>query len=223
MSKSNINENDFNVLVNLLSSEINNYLPRLFRRETAAWAALVIYLAITSSILNKVNEIRLFNDYVVSILVSLFLFFIMFIFFIYIHSQFASIYWGNAKNIIFKEIILTLLLKKENVSISNLLTEYKILTSNENIKKEVEIKLESIQPFRGQNHPLKILKLFWISVFYIIIKLGEDGFKKLPDKRNVQEAAIYSVLVLSTFISVFYINSEIVIKMIGYIYSHTFK
>ena len=65
-----------NVLINLLRTEIDSYLPWLFRREAAAWAALVIYLAILSSLLNSMIDIQLFNLYIKSFIISLFIIFI---------------------------------------------------------------------------------------------------------------------------------------------------
>ncbi|MCH7771817.1 MAG: hypothetical protein IIA49_12510, partial [Bacteroidetes bacterium] len=120
----------------------------------------------------------------------------------FIWSNFNSIYNSNAYYLCVKKIIFDLLNNNEIPSLEN--TDPKVYVHPDIITKELNHRLKSLQPFRKLNRPLIIVFSFWIN--FILPKRF-----KINIGRNlaIQEAALYTLIFLSTIILWFLITIDI--------------
>jgi hypothetical protein len=202
-----------NALINMLQKDRDILVPRLHRKEIAAWAAILFYVAMLWALFQLlIQNNNLIKDdshfLILGLLIAIL--FGGFIVFRFLHSQYAVIYDWEARWRVFRDMILQLIekedgfLEENHIKISNL-TEY--------IKVQVRSRKENeVQQFIGKIHPLKIFLYFWF--LWPIIKPWCKVFKKEIKKdyltnHEKQEASIYSLLIVVTLIPIFFLLAKL--------------
>ena len=95
--KSNQDFEKIKLIIETVNYEINSYTPWVARKEIAAWAALVLYLALIGAIIgflfkNLNYDISFIEIILLLIPSAIFIIILSIIFASFIHSQFSSIY-----------------------------------------------------------------------------------------------------------------------------------
>lgn len=193
---------DISKLLDILIEESKIKLPWVQRKEEASWLALLFYFAILWSlsqmVLDKQNIFNIkfeFSFYII-FFVPIFLWYL---FFRFIHSQYSQYYYISAYTSTLTKIEFDILSNKEKFFIDNNIKDTKSFV--EYIEKKVAAFRQTVQPYVGKIHPLRIVIHLWLS---FIIKKFKKGRKFLSNVER-QEASIYSLLTLSTAFYEFYI------------------
>ena len=196
-------KNKKEVLINFLLQDASLQLNWAQKKEVAVWAATIFYIGviyILFQIFLSDDEINKYQGNMIIVVSFNVIFLITITYFIW--SNFNSIYNSNAYYLCVKKIIFDLLNNNEIPSLEN--TDPKVYVHPDIITEELNHRLKSLQPFMKLNRPLIIVFSFWIN--FILPKRF-----KINIGRNlaIQEAALYTLIFLSTIILWFLITIDI--------------
>jgi hypothetical protein len=201
----NFQSDNLRSAINTLHEERKALLGYLFRREIAAWAAILAYLAImglfSNSIINNSLTVLWYNIINTCFVIAIFI-----IFFAFIHSQYALIHQVVARAQALLRIITKLYVDKSiNLSEIEITDEDGTPQCIEDAQDEA---LKSIQPYRGIRHPLRIIVDFAKFKWARPKSKGRENVRG----RTTQEAALYWLLFILLIIVTVNIWSDTVIK-----------
>lgn len=196
-----------NQLINYLNNETNVHEPLIHRKETAAWAFIIFYVAIIWTLYNAFFKNNTFlennipdNQFLIfSFIVVVLLGFVAFRF---VHSQYASIYWRMAYTRAIRRMILDLA-KKDSIETKLYFPWEERKYMPKILTEQLQSNLKEIQPFWGIRHPTQILLRFWLSFlfwlyWFIAKKLKKKGKMVELSNPTKQEASLYSIIILVT-------------------------
>jgi len=204
-------ENSFNKekltsIINILYEERKLYLNHTYRKEIAAWAAMIGYIAIIGFVINFVNsEIIHTTQIIVKISSTFIVISLIGIFFSFIHTQYALIHQSVARCEALLKII-TRLYKGKSVDLDKL----EILNEDGTpkcIQDEQNKALKRKVPYMGRKHPLRIM-LDFILFKWAFGKM--DKWRKNDRTRTTQEAGLQWLLLIFGAVAVISIWSDIV-------------
>ena len=105
-----------NNVVDLIKDQLNTYLSWVFRREVAAWSALVFYAAIVSKIVFIENTINN-SDLNAQIIYLILIIALGVIFFFFVRSQYSQIYYSSAVHSILRKYLVKYFKKGSNTQL----------------------------------------------------------------------------------------------------------
>ena len=187
------------LVLKTLYEERKVYMNFVIRKEVAAWAAIVVFIAIIAFSLNLIKFDMLFYK----IFFSSFIISLGFIFFAFIHTQYSSIHASYA--IVHSLMtIFTSLLRKKSYNFSEIEINKELGTPkciNDIIQKTIKKNL----PYRGQKHPIKIM---WD--FFPLRRWASSNMEKRKNIHDAvtQEAALNWLLLLTIIFPLVYIWSD---------------
>ena len=193
--------NKLRLLIDILSQDVHKHPGWIERKEVAAWAAVVFYIVGLWSLFSFVADYENPFDFLVLILLVILLIVLFISIFFFVHAQYSSIYFNHAYSSAVQRAIYELIrkaVKGQDIDID--LDFHNLDPYPKFIKELLEEQQKKVQPYRGKKHPIKILIEFW--TFAWIWKKPEE--RKL-DNHSKQEAAIYSLLIVSNFFFVIYL------------------
>jgi hypothetical protein len=210
-------------IVAILNNLQNLHLNWIQRKEISAWSAIILFLTIQWVLFNFINStydnFAMIGQIIFSVLFVFIFFAVLSIFFFFIQSQYSSIYYSLAYIEVLKDMVVNLI-SENHISTVSIYKKFITLISSEKVKNRVEEYLKNKQRYRGKYHPIKILLDFWKIVFkylysftYEILitqKITGEKYKRsendevMSDNCIKQEAAIYSLLFIITFVNFLY-------------------
>ena len=179
-------------LLNYLISSRNASYNWIFRKEIAAWSAVVLYLTALFAIYNIIKDIKN-NSFLIGIEILLIIFSYLFILFLY--KQYGSLASEMALH------------HSLSFWIFNIINNEKVLenfdfTINENdtipisIRKDVDLRYDEIRKLKVFAKPL---------LPFLLMKKLLGNYNKKFDGVEIQESIIYDIILLSTLSLLLYI------------------
>ncbi len=202
------------------------------RKETAVWSAVALYLAgllyllnfITTKeriiVIDKMSDVMFFLmvEYIIVVMLALFLMVLFLIIWAFIHSQFSVIYNTNAEAYVYYKRISESLRNKAGFSG---VTEFIIRNPKGlGIIDPITIRQNELQRFPDDGlRIIKLLWLFWKCIFNLSWKwVDKNGKPQLLSPINKQEAAIYSLMIVVNL--VVYVLCSLSILLYSCVLSH---
>lgn len=206
----NNSQSDRLTAINILHEERKLLLSYMYRREIAAWAAILSYLAILGFFTQSISSNS--ASIAIKIFQTIFALSVFIIFFGFIHSQYALIHQVVARGEALLKIM-TKLYRDKSFDLSKFVLSDSDGTPN-CIWEEQKKALIKVQPYRGDWHPLRIICDFALLKW----ARRSDKARKNVMGRTTQEAAIYWILLTLLFIVTLNIWSNYVLCLINLLY-----
>ncbi len=193
----NNNYSRFKNLLDFLISVKNNYDPLIFRKEIAAWAAVILYLPILFAFYNFV---KVESNNCVLIIIAGFIAIICGLFLLFLNKQYDSIFNLQATRNVLTYWIYRMI-DKDDIPKDFDLTIF----TKKNVPKSIHRRLRPAKRSIRKSKHHKIIYVPWIVAFKFVQKLCGKR-KGLPyDNIEIQESVIYNIIILFTLLLLIYI------------------
>ena len=196
----------FQNLLDFLISVKNNYDPLIFRKEIAAWSAVVLYLPLLFAFYSFV-KVESNNSFLICI--SVFLVIICGLFLLFLNKQYDSIFNLQATRNVLTYWIYRMI-DKDDIPKDFDLT----ILKKKNVPKSIHRRLRPAKRSIRKSKHLKIICVPWIVAFKFLQKLFGKR-KGLPyDNIEIQESVIYNIIILFNYLDLLYDKGSFAIVLL---------